>query len=43
MLASAREGHANEEVRTQPDIYYESAFGNWNELINYVIDHLLSS
>ena len=36
-------GQANEEVRTQPDIYYESAFGNWNELINYVIDELLSS
>ena len=36
-------GRANEEVRTQPDIYYESAFGNWNELINYVINDLLSS
>jgi C-terminal processing protease CtpA/Prc len=33
-------GHANEEVRTQPDVYYESAFGNWDELINYVINNL---
>jgi C-terminal processing protease CtpA/Prc len=35
-------GHANEEVRTQPDVYYESAFGNWNELINFVIDDILN-
>ncbi|MFX1533699.1 MAG: S41 family peptidase [Promethearchaeota archaeon] len=33
-------GHASEEVRTQPDVYYESAFGNFNELIDYVRDHL---
>ena len=33
-------GHANEEVRTQPDIYYESAFGNFTELIDYVLANL---
>ena len=33
-------GHANEEVRTQPDVYYESAFGNWDELIDFVVDDL---
>ena len=33
-------GHANEEVRTQPDVYYESAFGNFSELIDYVINDL---
>ena len=36
-------GHANEEVRTQPDAYYESAFGNWDELINFVIEDLLNN
>jgi hypothetical protein len=35
-------GHANEEVRTQPDVYFESAFGDWNALINFVIDDLTS-
>ncbi|MFX1329358.1 MAG: S41 family peptidase [Promethearchaeota archaeon] len=34
-------GHANEEVRTQPDFYYESSFDNHTELINYVLDHLI--
>lgn len=33
-------GHASEEVRTQPDFYYESAFGNFTELIDYVLDNL---
>lgn len=33
-------GHANEEVRTQPDVYYESAFGDFNELINYVLEEI---
>ena len=33
-------GYSNEEVRTQPDKYYESDFGNFNELINYVIDDI---
>jgi len=33
-------GHANEEVRTQPDIYYESSFDNHTELIDYVLDNL---
>lgn len=31
-------GHASEEVRTQPDFYYESNFGNFTELIDYVLD-----
>jgi C-terminal processing protease CtpA/Prc len=35
-------GHANEEVKTQPDVYYESSFGNFDELINYVIQDLNS-
>ncbi|MHA2253765.1 MAG: S41 family peptidase [Candidatus Kariarchaeaceae archaeon] len=30
-------GQANEEVKTQPDVYYESSFGNFDELINFVI------
>jgi len=33
-------GHANEEVRTQPDFYYESSFDNHTELIQYVLDSL---
>ncbi|MFW9902102.1 MAG: hypothetical protein ACFFDY_12615 [Candidatus Thorarchaeota archaeon] len=33
-------GHANEEVRTRPDIYYESNFGNFTELIDYVLTNL---
>ncbi len=33
-------GFANEEVRTQPDVLYESSYGNWDELINLVIDDL---
>jgi C-terminal processing protease CtpA/Prc len=33
-------GHANEEVRTQPDIYYESSYGNCTELIDYVINQI---
>jgi hypothetical protein len=36
-------GNANEEVKTQPDVYYESAFGNWTELIDFVIADLLGS
>lgn len=32
--------HANEEVRTQPDFYYESSFYNHTELIQYVLDSL---
>ena len=35
-------GYANEEVKTQPDIYYESSFGNFDELINFVIQDLTS-
>ncbi|MHA1953652.1 MAG: S41 family peptidase [Candidatus Heimdallarchaeaceae archaeon] len=30
-------GNSNEEVRTQPDVIYESAFGDYNELIEYVL------
>lgn len=33
-------GHASEEVRTQPDFYYESTFGNFTELIDYVLANL---
>jgi C-terminal processing protease CtpA/Prc len=33
-------GYANEEVRTQPDVYYESEFGNFDELINFVVDNV---
>jgi len=33
-------GHASEEVRTQPDFYYESSFGNFTELIDYVLANL---
>jgi hypothetical protein len=35
-------GHVNEEVRTQPDVFYESAFGNWTELIDFTIADLRS-
>jgi hypothetical protein len=30
-------GNANEEIRTQPDVYYESRFGEFYELIDYVL------
>jgi len=36
-------GHVNEEVRTQPDVFYESAFGNWTELIDFTIADLIGS
>jgi len=29
-------GHSSEEYRTQPDVFYESSFGNFTELIDYV-------
>jgi len=35
-------GEANEESRTLPDVYYESSFGNFNELIYFVIEHITS-
>lgn len=39
-LASAMgihaDGTANEEIRTQPDVYYESDYGNFNQLIEHV-------
>ena len=33
-------GFANEEVRTQPDIYYESEFGDFQELIDFVVEDI---
>ena len=33
-------GYANEEVRTQPDVFYESSYGNFTELIDYVLANL---
>ena len=33
-------GNACEEVKVQPDIYYESELHNFDELLNYVIDDL---
>ena len=35
-------GEANEEFRTHPDVYYESSFGNFNELIEFVIEDITS-
>ena len=29
-------GEINEEFHTMPDLYYESDFNNWDELINYI-------
>ncbi|MFW9851232.1 MAG: S41 family peptidase, partial [Candidatus Thorarchaeota archaeon] len=39
-LGLDRTGHANEEWRTQPDVLYESEFGNWEELIEYTLTNL---
>ncbi|MFX1538697.1 MAG: S41 family peptidase [Promethearchaeota archaeon] len=36
-------GFANEEVHTEPDVYYESTLGNWTELIDYTINNLKKS
>jgi tetratricopeptide (TPR) repeat protein len=36
-------GDANEEVKTQPDVYYESSYGNSNELIDYVLETFSSN
>ncbi len=33
-------GHSSEEYRTQPDVFYESSFGNFTELIDYVRSRL---
>jgi len=33
-----KDGFANEEFHTIPDIYYESAKGNWSELIEFTIN-----
>ncbi|UCE10988.1 MAG: hypothetical protein JSW61_03395 [Candidatus Thorarchaeota archaeon] len=33
-------GHANEELRTRPDVLYESSLGNFSELIDYVRENL---
>jgi len=32
-------GAANEEVRVKPDVFYESEYGNWDELIQYVLEN----
>lgn len=36
-------GNSNEEVRTQPDVFYESDFGDYNELIDYVLSIIYNS
>ena len=41
-LGLNHDGKANEEFRTQPDVYYESEFGNWDELILYTMNDLMS-
>jgi hypothetical protein len=35
-----RTGHANEEVRTQPDVYHESPFMDHDELIDFVLEEI---
>ncbi|NHJ49921.1 MAG: hypothetical protein FK733_19165, partial [Asgard group archaeon] len=35
-------GHANQEIHTSPDVYYQSAAGNWEELIDFTINDLTS-
>ncbi|MHA1933063.1 MAG: S41 family peptidase [Promethearchaeota archaeon] len=35
-------GEANEESRTLPDVHYESSFGNFSELIEFVIEDITS-
>ncbi|MCG3220909.1 MAG: hypothetical protein H7641_05970 [Candidatus Heimdallarchaeota archaeon] len=32
-----KNGYANEEFHTVPDVYYESTKGNWSELIDFAI------
>ena len=34
------EGNANEEARTQPDVFFESSYGNWHEIIHFSIDDI---
>ncbi len=34
-------GHANEEVRVQPDVYHESPFGDLEELVTFVMNQEL--
>lgn len=36
-------GHANEEVRTQPDVYHESPFMNHDELIGFILEEIRNS
>ncbi len=38
-----RTGHANEEVRTQPDVYFESPFMNHDELIDFILEEIRNS
>ena len=33
-------GYASEEARTQPDVFYESSYGNFTELIDFVLAYL---
>ncbi|MCW3992718.1 MAG: S41 family peptidase [Candidatus Bathyarchaeota archaeon] len=35
-----RTGHANEEVRTRPDVYHESPFMDHDELIDFVLEEI---
>ncbi|MFX0021406.1 MAG: S41 family peptidase [Candidatus Hermodarchaeota archaeon] len=39
-LSLDQTGHASEEVRTQPDFYYEITFGNFTELIDHILNNL---
>ena len=32
-------GHSSEEYRTEPDVFYESSFGSFTELIDYARSH----
>ncbi len=34
------DSYSNEEFHTEPHVYYESAKGNWSELIDYVLNNL---
>ncbi len=35
-------GHSNEVVRVQPDVYYESEIGDFDELIEYIKQNVIS-
>jgi len=38
-----RTGHANEEARTQPDVYHESPFMDHDELIDFILEEIRNS